>query len=137
MVEFEGTYLHEHSENLDEYFKALGVPYIPRKIICATNPTIEISKISDNKWSITSKTMIKTSVSTFALGEEYEEHMQGGALKCVTTMENNDLVSQCIGPGNTEMTRIYSFTDDGLIITYILKEAEIKAKRHFKRQQIA
>lgn len=98
MVLIEGKYAHEKSENLDEYFKAngkgftyftrhesqvfwyLGVPYIPRKMMCASNPTVEISKSGDT-WTITTSTMFRTIAYTFKLGEEYEERMPGAVLK--------------------------------------------------------
>ncbi|ERL92529.1 hypothetical protein D910_09842, partial [Dendroctonus ponderosae] len=132
MVLIEGKYAHQKSENLDEYFKANGVPYIPRKMMCSTNPTVDISKSGD-KWTITTTTMFRTVAYTFKLGEGYEEHMPGTVLKSTTTLEGDKLITVCVAPNGSETVRTYSFSDEGMILTYKHKESQQEAIRHFKR----
>ncbi|XP_050304985.1 fatty acid-binding protein 12-like isoform X3 [Anthonomus grandis grandis] len=131
MVQIVGKYNHVKSENLDEYFKKLGVPYIPRKMMCASNPTLEISKSEDGSWTFTTTTAFRTVSYIFKLGEDYTETMPGGTLNCKTTMEDDKLLTVCSAQDGTEMTRTYVFTDDGLTITY--KSKEIEAIRYYKR----
>lgn len=57
----------------------IGVPYIPRKMMCMSSPRLEISN-DDDKWTIRTITMIRTAEVTFTLGEEYEEHMPAGVV---------------------------------------------------------
>lgn len=57
-----------------------GMPYIARKIANNTRPNLEIAK-NEDEWSITVSTLLRTTVSKFKLGEEYEENMPGGILK--------------------------------------------------------
>ncbi|XP_060528788.1 fatty acid-binding protein-like isoform X2 [Cylas formicarius] len=133
MAQMVGKYIHEKSENLDEYFKAIGVPYIPRKMMIASNPTVEVTTSEDGQWSITITTLFRTVSYKFNLGEEYEEHMPGATIKSITTIEGDKLITQCISPDNTHTTRVYSFSEDGLIISYKHEESGKEAIRHFKR----
>ncbi|XP_018561455.1 fatty acid-binding protein homolog 5-like [Anoplophora glabripennis] len=132
MVQFEGKYTHQKNENLDEYFKALGVPYIPRKMMCSSSPSLEISK-NGEEWNVTIATLMKTTVNKFKLGEEYEESMPGGILKNNTILEGDKLITKSVGPNNTNISRIYEFSDDGCVIIYKHETSGIEAKRYFKR----
>ncbi|XP_066247798.1 fatty acid-binding protein-like [Euwallacea similis] len=133
MFKIIGKYAHERSEGLDEYFKALGVPYIPRKMMCASNPTIEISKTDDDLWTISTSTTFRTSTYTFKLGEQYEETMPGNTLKCTTTIEEDKLITVCKGPQDSHITRTYVFSDEGMTLTYLDKKSQKEAIRYFKR----
>lgn len=81
-----GKYQHESNENLDAYFTAVGVPYIPRKLILTSHPdmTIEYNKDTE-EWTITNISFFKTTVLKFKLGEEYEEYMPGIVLKVISS----------------------------------------------------
>lgn len=99
MVQIVGKYQHQKNENLDEYFKAcgkfhyfreslfssvcfiIGIPYIPRKMMCNSSPLMEIKSNEQGEWTVASSTFFRNVVSTFKLGEEYEEHMPGGIIK--------------------------------------------------------
>ncbi|XP_012138901.1 fatty acid-binding protein isoform X2 [Megachile rotundata] len=128
-----GTYQHERNENLDEYFKAVGVPYIARKMMSMTSPRLEISNDGD-KWTIRTISMIRTVEIVFTPGEEYEEHMPSGVtLKNVTTMEGDSIVTHSVGPDNTKVVRKYDVTEDGLVLTMTHEKSGQVAKRYFKR----
>lgn len=60
------------------YFLNEGVPYIPRKMMLSSSPSLEISCDENGKWKITNSSLFRTVVLEFTLGEEYEEHMPGG-----------------------------------------------------------
>ncbi|CAL7947096.1 unnamed protein product [Xylocopa violacea] len=133
MTSIVGTYQHERNENLEEYFKAVGVPFIPRKVMCMSSPQLEISNV-DDKWTIRTGTMLRTVELTFTLGEEYEEHMPSGViLKNVTTMDEDGLVTISVGPGNNKVVRKYELTEDGLVLTMTHESSGQVAKRYFKR----
>jgi hypothetical protein len=95
MTKFEGTFTNFKNEKLDEFYSAIGkfcrtqvqsrvftnisqgIPWVARKMMTASSPTIEISK-KDDKWTIKTSTLMSSSSNTFQLGEEYEETMMGG-----------------------------------------------------------
>ncbi|XP_076265419.1 fatty acid-binding protein-like [Rhynchophorus ferrugineus] len=135
MSKLVGKYTHFRSENLDEYFKAVGVPYIPRKMMCASNPTIDISKSDDEKWTINTSTLFRTSTYTFNLGEEYEENMPGVVIKCTANLSDDKLIIECVSPDNSKVLRVYETTDDGMTITYKHEASGKEAVRHFKRTE--
>ncbi|XP_028129904.1 fatty acid-binding protein homolog 6 [Diabrotica virgifera virgifera] len=132
MVQIEGIYINDRSENLDDYFLEVGVPFIPRKLLCSSKPTLEIKREND-EWTITVSTLLRTNITTFKLGAEYEEHMPGGVLRNITTLENGKLITLSLGPGDVKSKREYEFTDEGCVITYSSEKTSKVAKRYFKR----
>ncbi|XP_015435656.1 PREDICTED: fatty acid-binding protein, adipocyte-like [Dufourea novaeangliae] len=133
MASIVGTYQHERNENLDEYFRAVGVPYIPRKMMAMSSPRLEILNDGDI-WTIRTISMIRTVEVTFTLGEEYEEHMPAGVtLKNVTTMEEDSLVTVSVGAGNNKVVRKYEVIKDGVLLTMTHEQSGQVAKRYFKR----
>ncbi|XP_014215593.1 cellular retinoic acid-binding protein 2-like [Copidosoma floridanum] len=135
MASLVGNYQHVKNENLDEYFKVIGVPYIPRKMMSMTSPRLEISKAEDDKWSIRIITMMRTVELTFKIGEEFEESMPAGVtLKNVASLEEDgSLVIKSEGPNNTKVTRKYDLQDDQIILTMTHEESGIAAKRYFQK----
>ncbi|XP_076668737.1 fatty acid-binding protein isoform X1 [Andrena cerasifolii] len=162
MTSLVGNYQHERNDNLDEYFKAVGmfksatkndcgvpydgsknkyaltacvtgVPYIPRKMMSMSHPQLQISNDGD-KWTIRTISMIRTVELTFTLGEEYEEYMPAGVtLKNVTTMEGDSLVTVSVGPDNNKVVRKYETTEDGVLLTMTHEKSGQVAKRYFTR----
>ena len=133
MTSIVGNYQHERNDNLDEYFKAVGVPYIPRKMMSMSHPQLQISNDGD-KWTIRTISMIRTVELTFTLGEEYEEYMAAGVtLKNVTTMEGDSLVTVSVGPDNNKVVRKYETTEDGVLLTMTHEKSGQVAKRYFTR----
>ncbi|XP_014607049.1 PREDICTED: myelin P2 protein-like [Polistes canadensis] len=133
MAPIVGTYQHERNENIDEYFKDLGVPYVARKMMGLASPRMEISNEGE-KWSIRTVSMMRTIELIFVLSEEYEETLPSGEiLKNVTTMEDDSLVTVSYRPDNSKIVRKYDFTDDGLVLTMSNEKSDAVAKRYFKR----
>lgn len=64
-----------------------GVPYVARKLIAASSPTMEISQNNDD-WTIKTISLIRTVTIVFKLNEEYEEQMPGGLLKVLFSSFN-------------------------------------------------
>ena len=61
----------------------LGFGMIKRKLISGTKPEVEIS-IDGNKYTIISKTNLKSITVSFTLGEKYEADSGTGETKTVT-----------------------------------------------------
>ncbi|XP_015110940.1 sodium/calcium exchanger regulatory protein 1 [Diachasma alloeum] len=133
MVKIVGKYQHERSENLEEYFRTLGVPYVVRKMMSISNPRIEISQ-NDDEWTLKNVTMLRTQEIKFKLGVEYEEFMPAGVvLKNMTNLEGDCLITVSIGPDGNKVTRKYEFRDDQLILTMTQEKNDVVCTRYFKR----
>lgn len=129
-----GKYQHYKNENLEEYFAALGVPFIARKMMAMTSPLMEII-LEGDMLTIKSSSMIRTSSNTFKLGEEYEEKMPEASIKSVTTITNDhEIETKSVIPGSDETSgRHYLFTDDECVVTLTHKKATTPAKRYYRR----
>lgn len=68
------------------------MPYIGRKMMAMSSPSMEISE-SENVWSIKTSSLIRTNESKFKLNEEYEESMPGGLLKVGLLSFSNKLLN--------------------------------------------
>ncbi|XP_015603131.2 fatty acid-binding protein homolog 5 [Cephus cinctus] len=133
MARILGTYQHERNENIDEYFKAIGVPYIARKMMSASSPRLEIKQDGD-KWIIRTISMIRTVESIFTLNTEYEESMPSGEiLKNTTTLANGNLVTLSLLPDGSQTIREYEVTDEGVVLIMSHEKSGHVAKRYFKR----
>ncbi|KAJ3643805.1 hypothetical protein Zmor_026493 [Zophobas morio] len=133
MAKLIGTYTHERNENLEPYYSAIGVPYVARKMMSFTSPRLTISNEGD-EWTITTSTTLRTVSSKFKLNEEYDEDMPKGALKSTTTVEDEStLKTVSVGPNDTKITRTYTCTDEGCVLTLRHEGSGTEAKRYFKR----
>ncbi|XP_018318820.1 fatty acid-binding protein [Agrilus planipennis] len=129
-----GNYVHEKNENLEEFYKAAGIPFIPRKMMLASHPSMQITVNEEGEWSITTVTLVRTHITKFKLGEEYEETMPGNVqIKNVTTKEENKLVTISTGPDGSRSLRIYEFSDTGAVITLRHEPTGVEGRRYFKR----
>ena len=73
--------------------KALNIGFILRKAALASTPVMTISE-AGGKWTMITKTTMKSVELNFRLGEEFEEDTTDGR-KCKTTvtMEGNKLIT--------------------------------------------
>ncbi|XP_066594552.1 fatty acid-binding protein-like isoform X2 [Prorops nasuta] len=133
MAPIVGKYQHERNENLNEYFRALGVPYVARLMMGMSHPTLEISNEND-KWTIRNITALRTMESTFTLGEEYKETMPSGVVfTSVTTIDGNNLITISTTEDNKKITRKFEFTDENVVLTMTDEKSGQVAKRFYKR----
>ena len=72
MVQIDGTFVHEKSEDFEAYLAAIGLPWIARKAAANTSPTVEITK-NGNEFTLSFKTAIMSQALKFVIGEEFEE----------------------------------------------------------------
>jgi len=133
MVQIEGSYKLERNENLEEYFRVVGVPYLGRKMMLASTPTMTVT-FEDETWVFKTVTFFRTVTISFKLDEPYKEEMPSGDILDSVCTKDGDFTfrikSQQERLGDFE--RIFDFSDDGVVIT--MKHAKgVEAKRHFKR----
>jgi len=132
MTIFEGKFVNTNDENLDEFYTAIGIPWVPRKMLTASSPTMEIS-LADGSWTIEVSTLASKSSNTFKLGEEYDETMQGGrTIKNVTRIEGNSIITESESDKGTSK-KVMEFDDKGFIMVLTHASTDIVAKRHFNR----
>ncbi|XP_075969858.1 fatty acid-binding protein-like [Anticarsia gemmatalis] len=134
MPSIPGKYQHYKNENIDDYFAAVGVPYMGRKMMSMSSPLMEITVDGDMMF-IKNTSLIRTIEHKFKLGEEYEEQMPNTVIKSVTTMVNdNELVTKSVIPEtNANCGRHYLFSDDECVVTLTHEKANTPAKRYFRR----
>jgi len=132
MTRFEGKFTNTKNENLDEFYAAIGIPWVPRKMMTASSPTIEISSV-DGQWTIKTSTLMSSSSNTFKLEEEYIETMQGGrTIKNVTRIEDNKIITESVSDRGTSK-KVFEFNDEGFIMILTHATTDIVAKRRFPR----
>jgi len=150
MVQITGSYKLEKNEKLDEFYTAAGVPWVARKVMLTTSPTMHITKEKDENeddtWLFKTVTFIRTVEQSFKLNEPFEETMPSGdCFNSVATMEgDNKFILKSTSSISTdddddtaveekkELEREYLFTEDMLTIT-LKHPSGIEAKRYFKR----
>ncbi|XP_042212791.1 cellular retinoic acid-binding protein 1-like isoform X2 [Homarus americanus] len=131
MVQFEGKYQHERSDNFDEFLKAIGVPMIPRKMVTSSNPVVEVVREGD-RWTIRMNTLIRTIEYNFTPGEVISSETMGGLAQNVFTIEN-DCIRQTQRSDTYTTEVIREFFDDSLVMTLTHVESGIVCHRYFRR----
>ncbi|RVE48590.1 hypothetical protein evm_006779 [Chilo suppressalis] len=134
MATIAGKYKHYKNENVDDYFIAVGVPYMGRKMMSMSSPEMEIT-INGETMTIKNASLLRTVEYTFKLGEEYEENMPNTVIKSVTTIINdNEMETKSIIPENgAKCGRHYLFTNEECVITLTHDNANTPGKRYFRR----
>ncbi|XP_050345297.1 fatty acid-binding protein-like [Nymphalis io] len=134
MPSIPGKYQHYKNEDIDDYFIAVGVPYIGRKMMAMSSPLMEITMDGDSM-VIKNSSLLRTVETKFKLGEEYEERMPNTSIKSVTKLLNDhELETLSTIPENgAKCGRHYLFTDDECIITLTHDKAQTPGKRYFRR----
>lgn len=132
MTQFEGKFNNTKNESLDDFYAAIGVPWIPRKMMTSSSPTIEIST-SEGSWTIKTSTLMHSSSSTFKLGEEYIETMQGGrTIKSVTKIEENKMTTDSESDRGVSK-KVMEFNEEGFVMILTHVSTDIVARRTFSR----
>jgi len=157
MVKIVGTYKLEKNENLDEFYKAAGVPWIARKVMLATSPTVTVTQTEEERargvesegegegdgdaeetergvWMIRSVTFTRTIDLSFKLNEPFEETLPSGDMYQTTVkMEgDNKFILDSANEEKGSFMREYEFKDDGFVMS-MKHPSGVEAKRYFKR----
>ena len=110
---FLGNYTQVSKENYEEFLKALNVGFILRKAALASTPVMTISE-AGGKWTMITKTTMKSIELNFCLGEEFEEETTDGrSCKTTVTMEGNKLITnqKAIKAGEKDVVAVSVFVD--------------------------
>ena len=136
MPSIAGKYQHYKNENIEEYFTAVGVPFMGRKMMSMSSPLMEITLDGDTM-TIKNSSLMRTVEHTFKLGEEYEEKMPNSTIKSVTAIINeSELETNSVIPEtNAKCGRHYLFTDEECVVTLTHEKANTPGKRYFRRVQ--
>lgn len=136
MPSIAGKYQHYKNENLDDYFTAIGVPFMGRKMMAMSSPLMEIILEGDTM-TIKSSSLMRTVSNTFKFGEEYEEKMPNATIKCITTKVNDHEIQtkSVFTESEGAIGRHYFFTDDECVVTMTHEKAKTPAKRYYRRVQ--
>ncbi|CAF0704889.1 unnamed protein product [Brachionus calyciflorus] len=67
-----GTWILEQSENINEYFKQLGMAANRRKVAVTIKPSVVISKSDDDLWCIAIDMKSKGTETVFRVGNEVD-----------------------------------------------------------------
>ncbi|XP_046390656.1 sodium/calcium exchanger regulatory protein 1-like [Ischnura elegans] len=127
-----GKFQQESSENLDEFFRAVGMPYLVRLMVCASKPCMEFTKVGD-KWTSKTSTLLRTTELSFVEGEEYTEKMQSGVeLKNKTEIQGDEMITKSKSPDGQEVSRSFKFSEKDMVMT-LTHHSGVQAKRYFKR----
>jgi len=157
-----GTYKLERNENLDEFYKAAGVPWIARKMMLATSPTVTVTQTEEERggggesdegdtegeggdegaggdtagpvWLIRSVTFTRTIDLSFKLNEPFEETLPSGDIYQTTVkMEgDNKFILDSVNEEKGAFMREYEFKEDGFVLA-MKHPSGVEAKRYFKR----
>lgn len=130
----QGSYKNYKNEDLEKFFVAVGVPFIVRKMLNVTAPTITFNIDGDTmiikitSWSFSQE-------NKFKLGEEYIEKRPAGNIKCVTTKINdNELMTNCVmEPNEVKSSRHYVFNEEEVVEILSHEKMTGVSKRYYRR----
>ena len=101
-------YKLESSEKFEEFLEALGINILKRKLASIWSPVFEVTQDGDN-WAMSTKSVLRTTVVKFKLGEEFdEERADGVEVKSVVTVEGNKMKHVMKGEPETVIIREFS-----------------------------
>jgi len=128
---YAGTWALDHSENFDEYMKAVEVNFMTRKMASVLKPSVIISGQGDT-WTLKTESTLKTSETSFKLGQEYEETTADGRTVMTTFSIDNDgkLIQEQKGKVPSTITREL-IDNETLLCTCVAKD--VTCKRKYKK----
>ncbi|OXA43912.1 fatty acid-binding protein [Folsomia candida] len=137
MAKIIGTYKLEKNENLDAFYTAAGVPWIARKMMLVSSPTIDVTQEKNENeedvWLIKTVSFIRTINLSFKLDEPFEDVLPSGdVFETVARMEGDNKFILDSTREDTSFIREYDFSEDGLVMT-MKHPTGVEAKRYFKR----
>ncbi|XP_070576160.1 fatty acid-binding protein, heart-like [Ptychodera flava] len=127
-----GKWKGDHSENMENFLKAMGVGDAAKKVAESDNANVEISVSDDGTWTIdTVGGIMKDSKISFKLGVPFEDARPGGKTeKIVATLEDGKLITKPVD--NPDGPSAFWQVVDGHAMLTITK-GDIIAKRFFNK----
>ncbi|XP_030201441.1 fatty acid-binding protein, brain [Gadus morhua] len=131
MVEaFCATWKLVHSENFDDYMKALGVGFATRQVGNVTKPTVVIRQDGEKLVIQTQSTFKNTEIS-FSLGEEFDEATADDrSCKTTVSLEGHQLIQ--VQKWDGKETKFVREIQDGKMVMSLTFE-DIHAVRTYEK----
>nr|ABU97480.1 allergen Tyr p 13 [Tyrophagus putrescentiae] len=131
MVQLNGSYKLEKSDNFDAFLKELGVNFVTRNLAKSASPTVEVI-VDGDSYTIKTSSTLKNSEIKFKLGEEFEEdRADGKKVQTSVTKEGDNKLVQ-VQKGDKPVTIVREFSEEGLTVTATVNGAT--SVRFYKRQ---
>ncbi|KAG7279530.1 hypothetical protein CRUP_034631 [Coryphaenoides rupestris] len=130
--QFSGTWKLTHSENFEDYMKAIGVSAVIRKMGLTVKPKFIVSVGDDGAITMKTKSALKSTEITFKLDEEFDEKTADERLtKTIISFTDGKLVQTQTWDGkSTTLER--TLQDDKLITT--CKVGDVVSVRTYERE---
>ncbi|KAL8591536.1 hypothetical protein ACOMHN_055503 [Nucella lapillus] len=126
-----GTWNLVHTDNFDEYMKAVGVGLVMRKLGGRLKPTQEIAVKGDD-WHIKTITTFKCSELQFTLGKPFEETtIDGRTVTTTVRVDGQKLIQEQKGDPDSLITREF----DGKQMTMTLNTKGVICTRTYQKQE--
>lgn len=134
-----GKYSHVKSENLDDFFKAIGVPWLMRKMLKRFNHSTEIVQDGD-KFDIKLCTGFMVKEWKFTVGEEFEEKPMGWSNDIMivqSSWDGDKLVMNSVPKSEKAKSKPIKITRqlNGDDLTMVLEVDNVVCTRSFKRKK--
>lgn len=128
---FFGTWALEMSENFDEYMKAVEVNFMTRKMASMLKPNVIISADGEIL-TLKTESTLKTSETSFKIGQEYEETTADGRTVMTTFSLDGDgkLIQEQKGKVPSIITR--ELIDENTLLTTCVAK-DVTCKRKYKK----
>lgn len=129
-----GTYDFDRNENFDTYLATMGAPYLARKMMTKTAPTIIIRRESD-EWIIEIKTMVMNQNIKFKLDQPYDDSfpMGGGSFKTTPKATGENEITLFASTEKGDIERTFKIQDEELVMHMKNRTKAVECKRYFKR----
>ncbi|XP_050696753.1 fatty acid-binding protein homolog 5-like [Eriocheir sinensis] len=134
MVQFNGAYKLERSDNMEEFLAKMNVGYLKRKLALSMKPTVEV-KVEGNRWRLVTHTPASTLTWSFTLGQEVTlTSSQGGETKAIFTLEGEKLIQSNLKGAEENVDIVRQFTGDEILMKLTHKPSGVQCTRVFKRK---
>ena len=124
-------YKLEKSEKFDEFLKALGVGMVMRKMANSASPVVKLTE-SGGEYTLSSASLMKTTITKFRLGEQFdEETADGRKVKSTITLEGDNRLVHVMDADKVSKV-VRDFAKDQVVMT--LTVDDIVCTRIYKAQ---
>ncbi|XP_044743711.1 fatty acid-binding protein, heart-like [Chrysoperla carnea] len=126
---FAGNYEHEKDENMEQYYKALGLP--DAEVEKYKKPwRTNVIEVNGDDVHVTTNAKI-----SYKLGHDVDEILANGhKVKSHASLEGPKLVVRSTSPDGRKGTRTYELYDQGVLISLELEGSPVVGKIYYKRK---
>merc|ERR1712037_310335 len=121
-----GKYKLTHSENFEEFMKALGVGLVTRKLGNKSSPVVTVTEEA-GEFTMKQESLVKTSEIKFKIGQEFDEvTADGRQVKSKMTLKSpNVMIHEMLGTnGGKDSVCIREFLGDKMVATCKVDDIE-------------